>query len=415
MYIRVFATLALVIPGVIAAINIAIDPYSFFGTKMAPGFNVMKPELANHEKELKVHRLTTLRPDGLILGSSASAVGFDPEHPGWSAETVYSLGVGRSSISLAHHFLLHAMEFQTPKQVVLGLELGMFNPTLQTAQGINPAAFAVTKDGKRNREYLALNYFATAFSLDMLASSFTTFAVNRKNPVLPSDHRPQISAVGMINPESSPVNRWKTFRNRFQAMVAVHVDRFWAPLDRFNAIEEFSDDPTFKVFQDIVRLACENEIELYIVFSPTHAYLLEAQEAAGLTELWERWQKAVVYGTVNRPDGPGCKSISVWDFSGYNEFTTEIIAESNDASDAPQGYWDPVHYRKWLGDIMLNRVFDVENMANPNDFGVMLTPDNIDGHIAATRERAVQYRNSHPEEVSLVNETVKATLKTESK
>lgn len=410
-YISVFLLLAIVAPAVVAAINVTVDPWGYFGTKLIPGLNVLKPEMGFHEKELKAHRVAALRPDGLVLGASTSDVGLDPEHPGWSAETVYNLAAGASSISLVHQYLMHALESQRPSQVVLGLELGMFNPARQAAEGLNPAALAVTESGERNREYLALNFFANAFSVDMLASSYLTVIANRNNPVLPRNHRQHVSPTGMMNPENFKVNQWKTYRQRFQTMVTTSITKFWAPHEAFNEIENFENDPAFGVYERILRLACENEIDLHIVLSPAHAYLLTGQEAAGLTGLWERWQKALVAAATNVPESLGCKAIPVWDFSGYNTITTEVIAASKNPADQPQWYWDPIHYRKEVGDAMLNVVFNQNGNSIAADFGTRLTPANIDEHIAQNRERAADYRASHADEVAMVYKTAEAALR----
>jgi len=412
-YLYIFFCLALIVPGLVATVNVAIDPYGYFGTRLVPGFNILKPELGLHEKELKVHLLTTLRPDGLILGASTSDVGLDPEHRGWTANTVYNLSAGQSSISLARHLLLHAMEFQVPKQVVLGLDMSMFNPSQQIAEGINPASLAVLPNGERNRDYLTLNYYGYAFSLDMLNSARTTLRANRENPsVIPAEYEPQISSTGQMNPKSFPQNRWKTYRQRFQRMVGRHVNVFWAPLDPFRQLDDFQTDPTFGAYQDILQIACKNNIELQIVLSPMHAYLLEAQEATELTAVWERWKSAVVLSASSQE---GCEPFPVWDFSGYNSITTEIIAQSREETEMPAWYWDPVHYTTEVGDIMLNRVFGIIGADDRYDFGVQLTADNLSAQISLTRQKAVAYRSDRPDEVAVVNQTVLNSLKTENR
>jgi hypothetical protein len=413
MYIRIFAALTIAALGAVAAINVAIDPYGFFGTRLISGFNVLKPEMGLHEKELKVHRITSLRPDGLILGSSASDVGLNPEHPGWSANSRYNFSAGQSSISLIHHFLLHAMAFKQPTEIVLGLELAMFNPALQSVQGINPTAFAVTASGARNREYLTLNYYANAFSLDMFSSARNTFSANRNNPTPVAQFRPQVGKTGMMNPETIAQNQWKTYRQRFQAIVAKSAEYFLAPRDEFKATD-FSSDPTFDHFRAIVELACEQQVDLYIVLSPIHAYLSEGLEAAGMTELLERWKKAIVMTASDQAEKPDCKTIPVWDFSGYNQITIEVISASNRKALAPKSYWDTVHYKTKVGDKILDRVFATNDNSSLSGFGVLLTPENIDSHIEQTRLDAIKYRKNHAEEAALIKQTVEAALNSTS-
>lgn len=414
-YISIYAALAIIMPGVVAAINVAVDPWGYFDTKLISGFNALKPELPSYERVVEAHRLSTLQPLGLILGASNSDVGLDPEHPAWSVDVVFNAATGQCSISLVYRLLQQAITFQIPKQIVLGLDIGMFNPARQQDKGISESSFAVTKSGTRNRDYLALNHYANAFSFSMLRASLGVIAANRKVNIDVENYRPQLTATGMMNPESFPTNAWKTYRYRFQSNVRFAVEDLWAPLNEFKEIENFSNEETFETFRQIVRLACVNEIDLQIVLSPVHAYLLVAKEAAGMTELWERWQRAVVETAASEAEISGCKPAPIWDFSGYNEFTSETIANSTSTADSPEWYWDPAHYRKELGDKILNRVFGQESDSSTSDFGLRLTPVNIDERLDFNRRQAINYRAAHADEVALVNETVQDVLRTAKK
>jgi len=78
------------------------------------------------------------------------------------------------------------------------------------------------------------------------------------------------------------------------------------------------------------------------------------------------------------------------------------VPEKDDSLARMRWYWECSHYRKELGDLILDRIFDhrAEGRTVPEDFGVLLTPANIEAHLARIREEQARYRTSHPEDVA---------------
>jgi hypothetical protein len=96
-YIIIIALVSLSLSAIVAAVNWFVDPYGLF--KSPTELALVKPEIYNYERELKVHSVTQQRANGLVLGASTSSVGLDPAHPGWKADRVYNMAVGQASIS----------------------------------------------------------------------------------------------------------------------------------------------------------------------------------------------------------------------------------------------------------------------------------------------------------------------------
>jgi hypothetical protein len=78
-------------------------------------------------------------------------------------------------------------------------------------------------------------------------------------------------------------------------------------------------------------------------------------------------------------DGGG--AVPLWDFSDYSEWTTEPVPASGDRKTPTRWYWEPTHFKKALGALMVRRMFDHD----PTPFGVLLTPDNVAARNAAVR------------------------------
>jgi hypothetical protein len=63
-----------------------------------------------------------------------------------------------------------------------------------------------------------------------------------------------------------------------------------------------------------------------------------------------------------------------WDFSGLNSITTNNYY-----------YYETSHYRRNVGALMLARMFNDRSVKVPDDFGVLVTGDNVEKHLADLR------------------------------
>jgi hypothetical protein len=140
---------------------------------------------------------------------------------------------------------------------------------------------------------------------------------------------------------------------------------------------------------------------LYI--QPNHAYLLETFKIKGLWPTMDQWKRELV--NILAEDAaahPKEKPFPLWDFSGYNTITTEAIPQSGDTTTKMKWYWEGSHYKKELGDQILDRIFNYQSAMRkvPQDFGILLTPDNLETHLANIRQKQQVYTQTHPGEIA---------------
>ena len=117
-------------------------------------------------------------------------------------------------------------------------------------------------------------------------------------------------------------------------------------------------------FQAIIDKYKQHNIEVKVFISPTHATQYEAIHVAGLWPIFEQWKREVT------------NIVPVWDFYGYNSVTTESI------DDRMNNYINNSHYSPVVGELILNSLLLYQNEKVPNDFGVLLTQENIELHLA---------------------------------
>ncbi|MEC4986621.1 MAG: hypothetical protein SAK42_21185, partial [Oscillatoria sp. PMC 1076.18] len=130
----------------------------------------------------------------------------------------------------------------------------------------------------------------------------------------------------------------------------------------------------------------KNDLPLKVFISPSHATQWKAIELSGLWDEFEQWKQEIV------------KITSVWDFSGYNSVTTEPI------SDKMKNYLDNSHYSKAVGNLVLNRIFQVQEELIPADFGVLINSQNVKLHLKNIRENQIIWEGKYPEQEKLVRE-----------
>ncbi|MBI3796729.1 MAG: hypothetical protein HY268_07150 [Deltaproteobacteria bacterium] len=131
-----------------------------------------------------------------------------------------------------------------------------------------------------------------------------------------------------------------------------------------------------EILRSIVKQCRTEGINLYLFITPSHARDLEAIRVLGLYPLFEQWKRDMVNVlAAEAAQHPGEQPIPLWDFSGYNTLTTEDVPSAAEKGKPMQWYWESSHFKKELGDLVLDRLFDYHEPGRevPEDFGVPIT------------------------------------------
>ena len=108
----------------VSIFNLMVDPYGLFRVVSLDGFNRIKSQAGQRAEMFKRHSLESVRPNALILGNSRAEIGFDPQSAAWPemVRPVFNLALpGTGAFSALDEFT-RAMEFATPKVIVVGLD-----------------------------------------------------------------------------------------------------------------------------------------------------------------------------------------------------------------------------------------------------------------------------------------------------
>ncbi|MEC4989546.1 MAG: hypothetical protein SAJ37_12415, partial [Oscillatoria sp. PMC 1068.18] len=330
---------------VVALFNLAIDPFAAFGSPMISGVNQLKLEQQAHVRLFKAIAITRLQPKTILLGSSRTDLGLNPDHQVFANKSpVYNLGVPGVNMYEVRRYFEHALQNQPEiKQVVLGIDFLMFNQFRPEKPDFSERRLNLKRIGLADA-------LATTFSLDAVTSSWETIQASKK------DRKNQAySSLGMRNekyflryglPKKSIVEGFKF--NLGRSIIDPEIYYNYALSE-----EQIND------FKTVVNTCKKNNLPLKVFISPSHATQWKAIELSGLWDEFEQWKQEIV------------KITSVWDFSGYNSVTTEPI------SDKMKNYLDNSHYSKAVGNLVLNRIFQVQEELIPADFGVLINSQNV--------------------------------------
>jgi hypothetical protein len=346
--------------GLVATFNIIIDPYQYFFTKKIPGISEIKPELENNVMLSKAAEAKHIKAKTILLGSSRIMSGLTSSNPIFdSPETVYNLGLPGTNMYQSLQYFKHALFWQKNiEQVVIGLDFFMFNEYLSNLDN-----FDETRLGK---SFVLQDIINTSLSIDALKASFITVNANR-----------QINkSVKSQESTSQKFQRWLTNFLNFKGFYKTYS----------------LSSKQLDSFKMVISLCQQNNIDYYVFISPTHATQYEAIDISGLWSTFEEWKRELVRITP------------LWDFSGYNSITTEIISESM------INYIDNSHYSQHTGNLVLSKMFATETNNVPSDFGILLNENNLESHLHQIKRDRQLWRKNNPQEVKLVRK-IKLSLK----
>ena len=127
----------------------------------------------------------------------------------------------------------------------------------------------------------------------------------------------------------------------------------------------------FQYLAEIIESSVQHDCPLVLFIYPYHADYLDMLHRLGLWPGFEAWKRAILQ-TVDQHAGTRRNLIRVFDFSDYNDVTTERVPPPGDRVAQMQWYWEPGHFKSALGDRIIARI-----VGNDDDFGRELTNASI--------------------------------------
>ncbi len=400
-YFRLWLAALLLFLSTAAIMNYLVDPYGLFGTARIEGFNAIKPTASTRTRMVKPYKVERLAPKTVISGNSRPEMGLDPANVCWPEELrpVYNLSLPGADIYYQARLLQHAISSNNVRFVLWGLDFINFIGMHTNAENPNqwrkvPQPFEnrlrVNTDGSSNKDYRQKKIkdrLQALFSLDAMEDSLRT--------VFGQDdlYTPSIREDGFNPARDYPgIIAWEGQGVLFQQKNASIAKMFSRPgLNLFPAHLQWS--PEFESVRQLLLYAQTHGVEVTLFINPYHADYFLSLDLSGHWQKFETWKKHLVKLT----DEFGVK---LFDFSGLTPFSTEPAPPLDDKETTLRWFWEPAHYRKEYGDLMLGQMLgrkcSTENIALPD---AILSTETIDTHIIHSRRDMEEYKRNHPEAI----------------
>jgi len=366
-----------------ASFNWIMNPYGIFNGPEIENINKLKPEFFTHLRLAKAWAVYKQKPDGIILGTSRSEFGLDPNHPGWNVKSVYNLGLSGANMYEVLRYFQHAHTIKPQKQVILGVDFFMFNIFASNHGDFDESNLAMSP------KFSSANKFFNLISIDTIWSSIKTLLKQ-------TEVKFSYLSNGKIHSTNYiiTVSQQGGHRQLFLLIEEEHMNNTWfnKPQKQYSFVHPKTGESTLKYFSCFLEIAYRDNVDLRIFISPSHARLWEALYSVGLWPQFEQWKRQMVRINAEQAKKYGKTPFPLWDFSGYNSFTTEEVPPLGDTNTEMKWYWEASHYKKTLGDLVLDRIFGERLIAN--DFGKLLESKNIEQQLAKIRTEQQDYRVS---------------------
>ena len=337
---------------------VVVDPYGLYGLIKRPGFNAVKPGLTRYQFQIKEAQAVALQPRIVILGNSRAEIGFDPAAPVFAgAGAGYNLAIPSTSVFMSTQQLTDlAVAHVRPQTVILGVEFTDFlRPAVSPPERAHEAAPAPAR-GPLFWKFDAL------FSLTSVKDALRTLQVQ---------HNAEASV--MTAQGFNPLQEYRRYvrEDGYHNIFAQRAQESAAVL-RSKSTSAFGDSD-FPGLRAFLTKAADSGADIKLVIYPYHAQMMALFESAGLWPLFEQWKRGVIVEVAQlRRQRPGVR-IELIDFSGFGPYNCEAIPRADQPSAETTWYWEAGHFKKALGDVVLQRLMTGAPGAAPDPaFGMAL-------------------------------------------
>jgi hypothetical protein len=402
-------------------VNVVIDPFWRFDVLSLPGVNDKRPLFANYLRFAKAGVVCRLRPSQVAMGTSRVEVGLDPKHPGWGnkEDPVYNLGLAGSGLRELSLTFQHEMHASPLKRAVIGLDFLMFNANREASvfgtevMDFDERRLVLSKFDSCWRSFV--RDFDKLIGITGLTYSYQAFLDQRKLTSADAwaaydrdGFRSQFpSAFTSIFARSGARATFSEGQEKY------YVSRVWRPPpDQRFCFTRPGQPNTMDTFQELVRVARLSGADVRFYLEPLHSRMMLALQDAGLWPQFEDWKRGIVKILAEDAQRSGNPQFPLWDFSGFNTITNEHIPGVEDKTTRMQWFWEPSHYKKETGDLILDRVLDYHatDRIAPADFGTRLFLENIESWLATIRNAGQDYVRVEPQEAQFIQDVVDRAL-----
>lgn len=400
-YCILFAAASIV---ALATFNWFTDPYWIFGSPEVNHFNTIKPSIDSNQRIFKITNVLRAHPQALIIGTSREDSGIDPKHTAFKNRTAFNAATSAQPFVESKE-LLRALseERNAPNLIVFGL---LFENANVYGSPLPPD---YSMDNFSDR-----HHFGLLFNLSTVEASAMTVVKNLIGKQATSDERRD----GFRTPKS-----WIDQLYIGQRLAFKNVTRnyfldyhFPQPACKYALVPDEGSIKSISPMEELreaIAIAYHTKADMRLFIGPSHARQWETIGVSGLWGQFEDWKRMLLQIVESEAAKAHASPFPVWDFSGYSSITVEDVPSAQDINVRMRYYYESSHYTPVAGDLVLDRIFNLKipGHAVPDDFGIRLTRQNIEAHLANIRLARERYRRTHPEDIAEIESLAREVAK----
>jgi hypothetical protein len=349
-WIIMFLFIFVLFAGVQGSINYLVDPYGFNNIFSIKKLNSNKPENTGVIPKFKTHKIIKGGFNTIMLGTSRIGT-MDPnivnEYLGGNS---FNFSIPASTTDIHYQSFIYATKFNKIKYLIYGIDFLSFNANITN----NPQYLEV-KDKMINAQAISVYdiYFNNQTFYKSIKVIFLSIFGKEKTMAL------KILDNGMRDYQNKK-HALKIGTLNMTELIQVGIRDFFKPDGIY---KKYKFSPTYlSYFKNIVDYCEKNDIKLWVYIPPMYSDHFDAIHGAGYFDEFEFFKKELA------------KITDYIDFTGHNTITEN-----------KNNYWDNSHLRVEFTKTVMARIFNDKSAKVPEDFGVLVTKENIDKHLIKSK------------------------------
>ncbi|MFV0278429.1 MAG: hypothetical protein ACK5HY_14770 [Parahaliea sp.] len=386
-YLTRLSLVTLLIIATLCGANWFVDPFGMYWSPVVAGLNQIKPASGDRVRVTKAYRASETRPEALIVGNSRAEMALYPGHPSFKGARVYNQAMPGAGIALQTNYARNTLS-ASPELAHIIMSVDYLDFLVPRAQ------FSALPRDEQLPDYLfRLPLFTPDWSGSLARAREKTALLFSLDGLLAS-----LRTVIQQGVDANSIDRWgfndprgyieilqregitTLFVQKLQELDRNMRSRDLVTINPANG--EGSAD--YAALEDFLAEMSGRGIRVQLFISPYHISYLHLLDDLGMTGDFLAWKRKLVQ-TVERVS----PAIELWDFSGPSSYIHEPVPA--DSRQAMQWYWEPAHYRRVLGDKILDTL---ASGTVREGFGIRLTSADIDGVTQASRQQVVESRDA---------------------
>ena len=115
----------------------------------------------------------------------------------------------------------------------------------------------------------------------------------------------------------------------------------------------------FDVLREFLQIAAAKNIEVVLFTNPFHERFWDILRANSLYDNHNQWLEELD-SLIRKFSSIHKNVVTLWDFSGESPFIHEPVPYNSSVKVPLEWFWEPAHYRRQLGDLMLETMLNVK-------------------------------------------------------